>query len=60
VLDVMHEQERLVATVSEVTVKGAGQREAVMTRWTTEEDLSNQNILQCKACSLADFTQGTY
>ncbi|PSN39447.1 hypothetical protein C0J52_17694, partial [Blattella germanica] len=30
----------------------------VMTRWTTEEDLSNQNILQRKARSLADFTQG--
>jgi hypothetical protein len=57
-LDVMHEQEELVTTVSEVAVSGGGQREAAMTRWTTEEDLSNQNILQCKACSLADFTQG--
>ena len=29
-----------------------------MSRWTTEEDLSSQNIEQVKASSLADFTQG--
>lgn len=63
VLDVLHEEEKLVTTMSDVAVIGSRQREGAeggaMTRWTTEEDLSNQNILQCKACSLADFTQGT-
>ncbi|PNF41272.1 hypothetical protein B7P43_G01466 [Cryptotermes secundus] len=63
VLDVLHEQEKLVTTVSDVAVVGGRQHEGteggVMTRWTTEEDLSNQNILQCKATSLADFTQAT-
>jgi hypothetical protein len=63
-LDVLHEQEKLVTTMSEAAVIGGRQHEGAeggaMTRWTTEEDLSTQNILQCKACSLADFTQGTY
>ncbi|KAJ4429575.1 hypothetical protein ANN_21744 [Periplaneta americana] len=59
-------------TASETVVEGGGGDEGTgaetdaveaagvgaMTRWTTEEDLSNQNILQRKARSLADFTQG--
>jgi hypothetical protein len=60
----MHEQEKLVTAAAEVSVAGGEQREeaegGAMTRWTTEEDLSSQNILQCKASSLADFTQGTH
>lgn len=62
-LDMLHEQEKLVTTVSDVAVIGGRRHEGAeggaMTRWTTEEDLSNQNILQCKACSLADFTHAT-
>jgi hypothetical protein len=42
------------AEVDAMETMGGG----AMTRWMTEDDLSNQNILQRKARSLADFTQG--
>lgn len=69
-LDVLHEQERHATTKSGTTLLGgAGDegakadameaaRGGAMVRWMTEEDLSNQNILQCKAHSAADVTQG--
>jgi len=63
-LDVLHEQERL-KTLPETASIGSGQQINAMetaevggmSRWTTEEDLSSQNIEQVKASSLADFTQ---
>ena len=68
----IHEQEKNTTLTSDAkTSGGAGDEktESVpmetevcgsMTRWTTEEDLSNQNILQRKARSLADFTLGEF
>jgi hypothetical protein len=64
-LDVLHEQEKL-KTVLKTAVIGGGElgdameatEAGAMTRWTTEEDLSTENVLHCKACSLADCTQG--
>ncbi|KAJ9580408.1 hypothetical protein L9F63_003932 [Diploptera punctata] len=65
-LDVIHEQEKCPTAPADTrTVGGAGDDKmetevcGAMTRWTTEEDLSNQNILQRKARSLADFTQAS-
>lgn len=63
-LDVLHEQEKL-KTVLKTAVIGGGElgdameatEAGAMTRWTTEEDLSTENVLHCKACSLADCTQ---
>lgn len=66
----MHEQEKHATTQSGTTIVGGAEDEGTeadageaagsgaLVRWMTEEDLSNQNVLQCKACSLADVTQG--
>jgi len=61
-LDVLHEQERLKTLPETADIGGGGQINAMetaevggMSRWTTEEDLSSQNIEQIKASSLADF-----
>jgi hypothetical protein len=63
-LDILHEQERLKALPETASIGSGGQINAMetaevggMSRWTTEEDLSSQNIGQFKASSLADFTQ---
>lgn len=62
-LDVLHEQERIKALSETASIGSGGQINAMetaeiggMSRWTTEEDLSSQNIEQFKASSLADFT----
>jgi len=61
-LDVLHEQERLKTLPETADIGSGGQINAMetaevggMSRWTTEEDLSSQNIEQVKASSLADF-----
>ena len=71
-LDVIHEQEKHTITELDSRTNGGSGDEKIetntmetevcgaMTRTPTEEDLSNQNILQRKARSLADFTQGGF
>jgi hypothetical protein len=64
-LDALHEQEKLTTVLKTAVIASGGQGGAMeaaeagsMTRWTTEEDLSTENILQHKACSIASFTEG--
>lgn len=61
----MHEQERLKTVPKTASIGSGGQGNAMetaevggMSRWTTEEDLSSQDIEHFKASSLADFMQG--
>nr|CAD7455448.1 unnamed protein product [Timema tahoe] len=67
-LDVLHEQDMLGTLRSPPPTTSPKQDEpengdmkldeTSITRWTTEEDLSDNNILQRKAHSLADFSNG--